>query len=184
MLVDQRGGRVVSNGVTDCDGVETHPLHGCWVVDDEGNVRGSGGELIPVVAGVLALLIALGAIFRGMTRITWDSFGQRFSDGDHITKQVAPGTPGVLTVTLEAGPKVSWWKDVEIRDTQNVTRAAAWTQDNHRRSTLTYPNSELEGAVLVLMKAKGLGIHTPMYALPVLKPMADQHVTLRWERDS
>jgi hypothetical protein len=93
-------------------------LHGCWVIDEEGNVRGSGGELIPVVAGVVALLIALGGIFRGMTRITWDSVGQRFHDGDLITKQVAPGTPGGADVTLEAGPKVTWWKDVEIPDTQ------------------------------------------------------------------
>jgi hypothetical protein len=159
--------------------------HGGWTDGDVlTEVRGFMAVETFVLIGVGFLVYTLWQTLHS-NPVGLGAFGQKMPDGDIIQFREEPGTRGVLTVTLEAASKVTWWKDIEVRDANNVTRATAWTQDRRKRSSLTFPNSELKNALLVFMKAKTFGIHSLKYTLVEnLQPFADKHLVFRWEEDN
>jgi hypothetical protein len=103
---------------------------GGWRDDDQVGVgRITGGDI-----EVWALLVTL-----GLVAFFWDVYHASvidvsnldgttpLPDGDLIKLENKPGTPGFLQITLRAAPTVTWWKDIEFRDSKTVTRATAWT---------------------------------------------------------
>jgi hypothetical protein len=156
---------------------------GNWEAADERIALLTGADIYTYILITIGGLIwLLWQIFRCEV-ITLADLNARLSDGDRIRPDLKAGTPGVLTVTLRAAPIVTWWKDVEIRDANDVVRATAWTQDAVKENTLTFPSVDLKNAVLVFGKAKQFGIHSIKYLMPGIHQYADKHLTLTWEQD-
>jgi hypothetical protein len=152
--------------------------------DTVGQTRMAGGlEVFAIIATL------------GLVALWWDLFvapvinpeqldGQtRLPDGDLIKAELQRGTSGFMEVTLRSSAGVTWWKDVEFRDTHNVIRATAWTQDETHENRLLIPNDQLKYGGLLFGKAKFLGIHAMKYQMFGLQRFAGRHLILNWLAD-
>jgi len=177
---DQEGGDTVSVGVPD------DPAAGA-----------PDPAAAATIARLRAEIVARDAIIAtlGLVALWWDLFvapvinpeqldGQtRLPDGDLIKAELQGGTSGFMEVTLRSSAGVTWWKDVEFRDTHNVIRATAWTQDETHENRLLIPNDQLKYGGLLFGKAKFLGIHAMKYQMFGLQRFAGRHLILNWLAD-
>jgi uncharacterized protein with LGFP repeats len=128
-------------------------------------------------------VIALSGIIIG-----WNDFGSLLPDGDRISVEFSGHDPnGVIQLTLNAGPGISWWKAVRLwSPTQGDLLAEAWTEDGHTSTTISIPALEVESSnrFLQFKKAKAFGVHTGMYWLGRVDRLIGNDVTFTWLQDS
>ena len=127
-----------------------------------------------------------GVAVRPGPEIDWtDLDGRTLSDADEITRVDAAGTGDHLTLQLVTTSDVTWWKDIEVRDSTGAVAAAGWTQDaTHESLPISVPNAAgLAGLQLVFGKAGFLGIHGPAYQIQTLEGMEGHTMTFTWRRD-
>lgn len=106
------------------------------------------------------------------------------STQDTISLTISPDTPGVVTIVLEKIPGMTWWKGIEVYAANGTLLARAQMQDgNNGPSQIIIPIASLNGAKLVLAKAKMWGIHTGMYELSGLSAHNGQRLHFLWQRD-
>jgi hypothetical protein len=106
-------------------------------------------------------------------------------DGDHIWLVVGdpPYVPtGMLRVVLLTDPAVTWYKEIKAFDASQQPGQWIATQDsNHGPVEMTLDLAHVK--YLVFTKAKGIGIHTGMYALSDLGNAGGNLVTFTWQSD-
>lgn len=114
-------------------------------------------------------------------------FYGRGQDGDYFgimtDTQNAPQA-GMVKIRMQISPNITWWKQMDVLDCSGLLLARDWTQDN-KRSTIdfSFQSAEIQGASLLLWKAKAFGIHTPMYQMQHLEK-ADGHAwVMYWGSD-
>jgi len=89
-----------------------------------------------------------------------------------------------VTVSLIAGPNISWWKGIKTGQWEMLS-----SQDDRVGPNLgNYPMSFLQdnkgNSIAKVCKAKGSGIHTPMYDLMVKNGFKlGYHYTFTWLKD-
>lgn len=119
--------------------------------------------------------------------IGWGSFGARLPDNDVISVSFGPAkNPNTnVTLTLTAGPAVTWWKAISVWSVSRGTIAEAFTQDAKKTATLTARPVDLEknDAFIVFKKAKALGVHTDMYWLTPARRLLGRDATFTWTAD-
>jgi hypothetical protein len=118
------------------------------------------------------------------TWVDWTSFGTRLPDGDVITAAFSPATMETSTITLTAGPGITWWKAVDVWSPTSGTLFEVSTQDGRRTSSIAVPAGVLERDVLLVFgKAKFLGVHTAIYYLLRADQLIGSNVTFTWTTD-
>lgn len=123
-------------------------------------------------------------IFGSMQEISWGSLGSVLWDGDVIDYSDDDAHADQVTITLNAGAGITWWKDIEVYDKTGALRAAAWTQDSHTSSSLAVPNEVAQESILVFKKGKFLNAHTAAYLIRDLITKQGHNITLTWIRDN
>jgi hypothetical protein len=156
--------------------------------DEENGWQETGAMGFEIMAGLVTLGIGflIWNLLRGALETTWADFpGPLGPDQDMITLSETAGTPGFLTVTMNAGPGIRWWKAAEIYDAtgSGVLQGSAWTQDEITTNTTIVPTANVAGWFLVLKKAKAFGVHTSMYVIRDLASRAGRNITFTWTRD-
>jgi hypothetical protein len=118
--------------------------------------------------------------------INWSDFGGSLADGDTITATFSQNFPQFgISITLTAGPGVTWWKGLSLFtpgvgdfaeiNTEGATVTASMTVD---------PSSIDSGNVyLHFKKAKTFGEHRGIYFLGRADRLIGTHVTFTWLRD-
>jgi hypothetical protein len=158
---------------------------GCW--DDENGWQwGPGGQnsgiALIAAAALIALSLGINELVRGAIETSWASFP--ISGEDTITMSESAGTAGELTVTLSAGPGITWWKSAEIYDVNGNLRGAAWTKDSVTSNTTSVAMADLhDNSFLVLKKAKTFGVHTSMYVIRNLQDKDGRALMFTWTKD-
>jgi hypothetical protein len=106
-------------------------------------------------------------------RLTWTDFRshtlQWLPDWDHLLLEEIPLRPGFIGFDLKTTADI-WWKGLSIYNSQGVRIANLESERGRyvsRTHGLTFPVSSLQGGLIVLSKAKFLGIHTGMYEIPI-----------------
>jgi len=119
--------------------------------------------------------------------ITWTDLGGLLPDMDRISVSFSGHNPnGVMVLTLNAGPGITWWKGVTLwSPTLGDIPAEAWTQDTLTSSSIAIAPSavEVSNRFLLFKKAKAFGVHTGMYWLGPVDRMLGNDITLTWTRD-
>jgi hypothetical protein len=121
---------------------------------------------------------------KGAWILTWDDLRGALPDKDVIEYQEAPGTQGVLKITLNAGPGIRWWKGIEVQDERWVPRGTAWTADDTTSSTLLVAADDTTGWRIGFQKAKLFGAHTTMYVINDVTSKMGKDITLTWTWDN
>ena len=119
--------------------------------------------------------------------IGWGSLGGRLPDNDVISVSFGPAKNpnSSVTLTLNAGPAVTWWKAISVWSPSRGTIAEAFTQDAKKTSTLTVQAGDIDknDRFIVFKKAKVLGIHTGMYWLTPTRTLLGHDATFTWTAD-
>jgi len=122
-----------------------------------------------------------------VTMLNWGALNSRLPDGDLIS--VAFGQPrnpnDNVTLTLTAGPNVTWWKAVSVWSVSRGTIAEAHTQDARKTDSITVHASDIDkfDAFIVFKKAKFLGLHTDVYWLTPARFLLGRGATFTWTAD-
>jgi hypothetical protein len=106
--------------------------------------------------------------------------------GDTIRIDYTQNLPNTqIGINLITTSNVTWWKGLEVQNAQGVIVGSDYTQNtNHGPvSTSIDLNSNYLGLKLVFLKAKFLGIHTPVYCVPDLTYLRGMTVTFTWQAD-
>jgi hypothetical protein len=160
----------------------------CWDSDNGFSGNGVSLLLIPIVV----LIVAAIELFRGAVRVNWSNFPNNMGGGgafgpenDFIQVTESQGSPGMLTVTMELGPGINWWKAAELYNKSGTLLGSAWVKRDEGVVTNTTFALTNEVDFLVLKKAKAFGVHTSMYVIyaPDLAPKDGRHITFRWIQD-
>ncbi|MGH2959038.1 MAG: hypothetical protein ACRDKE_05495, partial [Solirubrobacterales bacterium] len=104
---------------------------------------------------------------------------------DRITTTISPATdPTTVEVVLVAGPKVTWWKSIEVKTLIPLPFGVAET-DGPKRGPITIkiPNALAADLRVKFSKAKMFGVHTGMYELRTLGALTGKRVTFEWVDD-
>jgi hypothetical protein len=119
--------------------------------------------------------------------LNWGAFSSRLPDGDTISVTFgSPGNPNDnVTLTLTAGPSVTWWKAVSIWSASSGTIAEASTHDAKKTASIQVKASDIDknDAFVVFKKAKSLGVHTDMYWLAPTRNLLGRGATFTWTSD-
>jgi|SRR6516164_3777663 len=119
--------------------------------------------------------------------LNWGAFSSRLPDGDTISVTFgSPGNPNDnVTLTLTAGPSVTWWKAVSIWSASRGTIAEASTHDAKKTASIQVKASDIDknDAFVVFKKAKSLGVHTDMYWLAPTRNLLGRGATFTWTSD-
>ena len=115
-------------------------------------------------------------------------FYGRAQDGDNIgildMRALHAPQPGRVTIRLEAGPNVTWWKELAIYDCRGNRLAQDYTQNGqHTTVWFSFATSDIAGGSIVLSKAKLFGIHTVIYQMPQLEKADGQSWEVYWGSD-
>ena len=123
----------------------------------------------------------------GSKVILWSDLGTLLPDRDRISAQfTGHATEGNIQITLNAGPGITAWKGVALYSASKHSLIEAWTQDNHRTTTITLPPSDVgdpKNIVLIFSKAKALGVHTRMYWITRIDRLIGNNVVFTWLQD-
>lgn len=123
------------------------------------------------------------------TMISWNdlNLGLLLPDRDRITATYSGHNPnGTITLTLAAGPGITWWKGVTLwSPTQGNLLTEAWTEGIRTGSGISIPPPEVEWSnrFLLFKKAKWWGVHTGIYWLGRVDRMLGNNLTLTWLLD-
>jgi hypothetical protein len=119
----------------------------------------------------------------GLHFLSLSSFDDVLPDGDRINLVIEgndlPSDRVQLRLRTQPG---MWFKGVESHAGGIVKLES---EDGHTTNAMALRAGELGGATIILVKAKFLGVHTPMYELPggALKPLLGRRVLFDWMSD-
>jgi len=117
-------------------------------------------------------------------RIDWFSFPNLSDDQITLTK-TALADATMVTFTLVLDPVITWWKELKFFDKNNNVLAEVSNSDNgFGPYTFSILAGNLDGAVLLISKAKTFGVHTGMYEIRDLMSQAGSHITFTWVSDT
>lgn len=106
---------------------------------------------------------------------------------DKLTLIRGPGTPGKVTICLQAGPRVTWWKTLEVFAGPHRSLGKVEIKDENRGpNCVSYDTSEFapKYARFELKKAKAFGAPSGGSMRP-FSPWAydGKTLTIRWDAD-
>ena len=106
---------------------------------------------------------------------------------DRLTLIRGPGTPGKVTICLQAGPRVTWWKTLEVFAGPSRRLGKIEVKDeNNGPNCLSYATDEFapKYARFELKKAKALGAPSGG-SMRRFSPWAydGKTMTIRWDSD-
>jgi hypothetical protein len=110
--------------------------------------------------------------------------GSLLRDNDQIVRSISPTTAGYVQFRLHAEPNLRWWKEIKVFNSAGQAVGQDYTQDDKKDTvTLTFRTQDLNGASLVLSKAKAFGVHTGVYEVHNLQSLDGTVSVLDWQRD-
>jgi hypothetical protein len=120
----------------------------------------------------------------GLTFLSLSSFDSKLKDSDRINVVIADGNAPNDRVNIRLRTRGGmWFKGLEGHSDSGVVKLEA--ENGGMSGVFSLSRADLPNFWIVFVKAKVLGIHTPMYELPgtALAPLLGKNVIFDWIAD-